>query len=286
MPPDFVVIGHVTRDETPQGVVLGGTVTYTAITARNLGYRAAVLTRAADNIPTPERLEGIQLVRRPSPTTTTFRNIYRGGHRQQYVRDVADPIVVGDLPTEWRAARIALLAPVAGEVASELAHVFAPPTSDRASLIGVTPQGWMRQWDETGRVSPRSWSQAQDILPHVRVLVLSEEDLGEHVGLLELYRALTPIVVLTRGAKGCTVYERGREPFDSPAFKATEVDPTGLGDVFTAAFLIRLFETNELADAARFANCTASFALEAEGTAGIPTREMVESRLERGALNL
>ncbi len=258
--------------------MLGGTVTYAGITARNLGYRTGILTRAADNLPTPDLLNQIKVVRLPASETTTFRNIYVQGKRQQFVLSTAGAISVDDVPSDWRDAKIVLLGPLVAEVESEMARAFSPQT-----LIGVVPQGWMRQWDETGRVRPRAWSEAEEILPYVRVLVLSEEDLGEFTERLHGYIALAPIVVLTRGSQGCTVYERGKKLFDSPAFAANEFDPTGAGDVFTAAFLIRLYETEDVKEAARFANCTASFAVEAEGTAAIPTRAMVEARLQAAA---
>jgi sugar/nucleoside kinase (ribokinase family) len=286
LPPDFVVIGHVAQDERraasplgrPEGFDLGGTATYAAITARNLGYRAGILTRAAEDFPQRELLRDIQIERLTSDRTTTFRNIYdEHGRRRQFVHDVAAPIDAACLPTLWRDAKIALLGPIAREVESATARRFGTQT-----LIGVVPQGWLRQWDEDGRVRVRTWEEAADILPEARVLVLSEEDLGEFAGRLSDYVALTEIVVLTRGAKGCTVFRRGREPFDSPAFQANEFDPTGAGDVFTAAFLIRLHETGDIVDSARFANCVASFAVEAEGVTGIPTRAMVEERLARG----
>jgi 1D-myo-inositol 3-kinase len=278
LPPDFVVIGHLTRDEHPAGYDLGGTATYAAITARNLGYRAGILTRAAEDFPQRELLRDIQIERLGSDRTTTFRNIYdEHGRRHQFVRDVADPVDVGCLPASWRGTKIALLGPIAREVETATARQF-----DARTLIGVVPQGWLRQWDETGRVTVRTWAEAPDILPHARVLVLSEEDLGEFAERLQDYIALTEIVVLTRGSRGCTVFQRGRAPFDSPAFRANEFDPTGAGDVFTAAFLIRLHETDDLTEAARFANCTASFAVEAEGITGIPTRAMVEERLLKG----
>jgi sugar/nucleoside kinase (ribokinase family) len=277
LPPDFVVIGHLTRDERPAGYGLGGTATYAAITARNLGYRAGILTRAAANLPQAELLDQIEIARLDSPCTTTFRNIYHEGHRRQFVHDIARPIDSQALPLEWRDAKIALLGPVIGEVQVDTTRAF-----DSRTLIGVVPQGWLRDWDDAGRVRPRDWSQAPDILPYARVLVLSEEDLGEFADRLNDYIGLTEIVVLTRGARGCTVFEKGHEPFDSPAFHANEFDPTGAGDVFAAAFLIRLHETGDVVEAARFANCVASFAVEAEGVTGIPTRAMVEQRLLEG----
>jgi sugar/nucleoside kinase (ribokinase family) len=57
------------------------------------------------------------------------------------------------------------------------------------------------------------------------------------------------------------------------------VDPTGAGDVFATAFLIRLAETGDPGQAARFANVTASFSVEGWGMAAIPTRLQVEDYL-------
>lgn len=277
LPPDFVVAGHLTRDERPGGYSLGGTATFASITARNLGYRAGILTRAAEHFPQEQLLDGIEIARLESPCTTTFRNIYHEGRRRQFVHDIAEPIDSLALPVAWRHAKIALLGPVIGEVPVEMTRAF-----DATTVIGVIPQGWLRSWDQGGRVRPRDWSQAPDILPYARVLVLSEEDLGEFSERLDTYIALTDIVVLTRGARGCTVFQRGREPFDSPAFRVKELDPTGAGDVFTAGFLIRMHETGNVVESARFANCVASFAVEAEGVTGIPTRDMVEKRLLSG----
>ena len=275
---DFVVIGHLTCDERPGGRhVLGGTATYAAITARNLGYRVGILTRAANDFPQPELLANIELERLHSSTTTTFRNIYQDDQRQQFIRNRAGSLEAKDLPSAWRDAKIVLLGPVAGEIATPVARAF-----DSKTLLGVTAQGWLRQWDETGRVHTRTWAEAAELLPHARVLILSEQDLGEFTERLQAYITLTRVVVLTRGARGCTVFQRARMPFDAPAFRTNEVDPTGAGDVFAAAFLIRLHETNDTQEAARFANCAASFAIAAVGTTGIPMRDQIEKRLVDG----
>ena len=45
--PDFLAIGHVTRDLLPGDTfTLGGTVTFAALTAQHLGLTSAVVTRA------------------------------------------------------------------------------------------------------------------------------------------------------------------------------------------------------------------------------------------------
>ena len=58
--------------------------------------------------------------------------------------------------------------------------------------------------------------------------------------------------------------------------RAKEVDPTGAGDVFGTAFLLRYAETRDALVAARFANVVASMSVEAQGIDAIPMRDVVE----------
>ena len=269
---DFLVIGHVVQDVVPEGYTVGGTTTYSSITARNLGRRPGIVTRLAPDFVWPPVLHNVAVARVSSARTTTFHNIYHDGHRQQFLLSVADAIQPDDVPAEWRAAPIVHLGPLARELDPRFAQLF--PNS----LVGVTPQGWLRQWDESKRVRMRPWKEAREILPHVDVLVLSEEDLNGDAALMDEYARLTRIAVMTQGRAGCIVFTQGQARH-VPGFPAREVDPTGAGDVFAAAFFIRLQETQDPFDAARFANATASFCVQAPGVAGIPTREQVEERL-------
>ncbi|HEY65365.1 MAG TPA: ribokinase [Caldilineae bacterium] len=273
---DFLVIGHITKDLQPDGFTLGGTVTYAALTALRMGRRPALLTRANPSIIQNGYYRGIEVYVVPSEHTTTFRNLYRDGHREQFVTEVAEPITIADVPPQWRRPKIVLLGPVAQEVDPELAAAF--PNS----LVGVVPQGWLRRWDTSGRVVPQRWEHAKTVLQAARVLVLSDEDLGEDISPLEEYKQLTEIVVLTQASRGCTVYWKGGA-YHVPPRPANEVDPTGAGDVFTAAFLIRLEETGDPLAAAQFANVVASFSVEAPGVKGIPSREVVEAWLAEHA---
>ena len=270
----FLAIGHLAKDIIPGGYTMGGTVTYAAVTAQRLGYQATILTRSGTDLMLPADLDGIEIKRLPSAVSTTFENIYHGATRVQYLHARAEDLRAKDLPEEWHAPSIVLLGPLAGEVDPAFVRAFAPGT-----VIGVTPQGWMRSWDGQGRISARAWEGAIDILPYANALILSEQDIIGFEEQLQSYVTLAPLTVITRGPNGARVYQRGRRPFDSPAFPTTEVDPTGAGDVFAAAFLIRLSETNDVLQAAHFANCVASFSIEAMGVRGIPTRAQVEERL-------
>src|SRR5215469_18683250 len=87
--PDFLSIGHITRDIlSNQAFSLGGTVTFAALTAYRLGLVAAIVTCADEQLIAglPAHLPGIRLAVRQSKATTTFENQYSGGFRTQYLR--------------------------------------------------------------------------------------------------------------------------------------------------------------------------------------------------------
>ena len=88
------------------------------------------------------------------------------------------------------------------------------------------------------------------------------------------------IFILTQGKSGAVMRYGGRW-FNIPAYPAQETDPTGPGDVFAAAFLIRYFETKDAFAAGLFASCAASLNVEGIGAAAIPTRAQIQRRLSR-----
>ena len=110
-----------------------------------------------------------------------------------------------DIPVEWRTSNIAYLCPIADEVSTEVVHCFSDNT-----LIGATPQGWLRWWDTSGRVEAKRWGTAKDILPHIDILILSDEDLRTYPDELEKYIELTPIVVMTQAHRGQPFFKMGR----------------------------------------------------------------------------
>jgi len=280
---DILLVGHVTRDligPDQQGPYrLGGTVSFAAITALRLGRRPTIITRAAADTNLAELPAEVDLHVLPSPTTTTFANLYTAEGRVQYCYTPALPIVAADIPPGLRQPRVVLLGPLVDEITGDVATIFHDST-----LVTAVPQGWMRQWDATGRVSSKAWTSADAILPNLDVLVLSLEDIAFDLRRLEPFFAHVPIVVVTEYRDGSTLYQRGQDgrlrETKIPPRPANEVDPTGAGDTFATAFIIRLQETGDPVQAARFANVTASFGVEQEGVAGIPSREQVLAYME------
>jgi 1D-myo-inositol 3-kinase len=284
--PDFLTLGHVTRDVHQDGSFsLGGTVTFAALTAYHLGLAAGVVTRADSQL-IPElslHLPNIELQVQPSPQTTTFANQYRAGFRTQYLHARAESLDESDVPDAWRNAPIVLLGPLAQELSPDFVSLF--PRRPGA-LIAATPQGWLRRWDSDGRVWPTPWMAAERVLPLLDVLILSHDDLlpfadgnrHDADAILTRWSMHVPLLVATDGRHGATLFRHGQTQ-RFPAYPIHEVDPTGAGDVFAAAFLTRLYKHGDPAQAIDFANCTASFSVEQPGIIGIPTTEMVLQRI-------
>lgn len=270
-PVDYLVVGHVAHDLTPEGPRLGGTAAYAALTARALGYRVGVVT-AAGKETSLEVLNGISVVSIESPRSTTYENIYTEYGRVQYVRAQATRLDLKDIPEIWKQASIIHLGPIASEMDSVPPRDFAP------ALLGLTPQGWMRQWDSDGRVSPTQWTNSEPALKNAGAVVLSREDVGGDDELLEYMAGQTRVLAVTEADAGCVLYWHGdRRRFRAPEMK--EVDATGAGDIFAAAFFIRLFSTRDPWEAARFATLIASHSVTRVGLHGIPTPHEIESSM-------
>lgn len=271
---DFLTIGNVTKDIIPGGYTVGGTVTYASVTALRLGRQPGVVTRVGSDLVLPDVYKEVELHALPSAHSLTFENIYTADGRVQIIHALADPIGIGDIPKALHLNNppIVLLGPLAGELDRRVAGLF--PNS----LLGVVPQGWMRYWDEQGHVSAKPLDCSDDILRSADVLVVSTEDVGQDIALAQCYAESVKVMVLTRGLHGCDVYYDGHITHVRPR-RALEVDPTGAGDTFTAAFLIRYAETRNAIEAARFANVTASFSVEGLSYSATPTRQQVDAYL-------
>jgi len=271
---DYLVIGHVTRDLVDGAFTIGGTASYSARTARALGCLVGAVTSASDDLDLGQALGGVLVARSPAATTTTFKNIYTSEGRRQMLLGVAETLVPGMVPAHWQTGLVHV-GPVAQECAPALVDAFGDV------FLGVTPQGWMRHWDEAGYVSCCRWPDAEPWLARADAVVLSEEDVGGDEALLTQYATQTRVLVVTDGMNGCTVHAHGHARH-FPAPSVQEVDPTGAGDVFAAAFFASLQRTGDLGAAARFANCVAARSVARAGLDGTPTPDEV-ARCEQEA---
>ena len=271
--PDFVVIGHVARDIVPGGWRLGGTAAFAAVQARRLRYAPGVVTRTSPAVDLPTALPHTQFAGRASITTTCFENVYADGERTQRVPEQAEWLSMEDVPAAWRAVPIVLVGGLCGEVPPNTAFEMR-----KSETIGVSAQGWLREVDpETKAVRKRTWHR-EPFWRGAGAVFASEEDLEPEPAQAEVWAAETPIVAITRAGYGARVAIEARwQAID--AYPADQLDPTGAGDVFATAFLIRYHETRDPAEATRFAAAAASCSVEGTGIERIASRAEIEERM-------
>jgi sugar/nucleoside kinase (ribokinase family) len=272
--PRLLSIGHVCHDRAPGGDVVGGSVSYGSLTAQRLGWEVGILTSAGPDFDPPRELPGVKVFLQASAATTRFVNEYaKDGTRTQTVTARADDIRYEALPAEWGAPDALLLGPLEGELKGVNATAFG------ASTVGAIAQGYVRAIDAQGRVSAREWEQPERDLLGVHVLFLSQHDLPDADAHAKQFLSLVPLVALTRGWRGLTLFTR-TSVHDVPSLPRPEQDPTGAGDVFAAAFLVRYQETGDPLEASAFAACAASCAVEGVGATSLGDRAEVTRRMK------
>ena len=271
--PLMLAVGHVTWDEVDGKDVLGGSVSYAALCARKLGWDVSVLTAAARDFVPWRELPGISAEVRLSQHSTRFVNRYdASGIRHQYLLSRAEDVDLARAPAAWRTPDVLLLGSVASEIPKHA------PAAFEAGVVGALAQGWLRHFAGDGAVSPQPWSDPAADLQGVHALFLSVHDVDGDVSKAREMLEYVPIVALTRGWEGMDLMTRdGVHPV--PTLPRPEVDPTGAGDVFAAAFLVRYRETDDPLEAAAFASCAASCVVEGLGTTTLGDRAEVERRL-------
>ena len=88
-----------------------------------------------------------------------------------------------------------------------------------------------------------------------------------------------PIAVVTAGAHGALLYVNG-DRYEVRPRRAMDVDATGAGDVFAAAFLARYRRDGDPWDAAEAATCAASLSVEGVGWSTVPDAGALELALK------
>jgi len=270
-PVDYLLVGHLACDIGHGEKRLGGTAAYSALTARALGLKVGVVTAWAGGV-SLDALAGIQVFSIPAEKSTTFENRNTPNGRVQIISSQAPHLVPENVPEIWRRSSILHLGPIAQEVGSLSWDSLSP------NLLVLTPQGWMRTWNEAGLVSSCTWQDSAQTLKAASAAVISLEDVDGDEDEIERMSLACRVLAVTEGPAGARLYWHN----DLRRFRAplkTEVDATGAGDIFASAFFVRLLATRDPWEAARFATQMAAFSVTRAGLDGIPKQEEIRSCL-------
>ncbi len=270
--PELLTIGFLCHDLHEGRHILGGTASYSSIMASHLGMKTALLTSVGADFKFDQIFEdyGISICNVPARATTVFENIYKENTRIQYIHNRASTLFPKDLPPQWKQAAVVKFCLIADEADYSFLPMF--PNA----LVGATIQGWLRQWDENGRVSPKEMD--WELLRYVDIVFMSEEDIQDFDSAIPKIIELVNILVMTKGKDGAVIFYKG-EQLAFPAFPTTEVDPTGAGDIFAASFLFKFHRSKNIIHSIAFAHAAASYIVEDFGIK-IPPVEAIQVRYE------
>ncbi len=268
-PIDYLLIGHVTADlQADQSISLGGTASFSGLTAARLGHNVGLVTSCASDLQL-DPLTGIQKWVIPSEKSTVFRNEGLGQTRVQHLYSSATRITDDHIPAPWRDCQLVHLGPIAAEIDPNIAELF--PNA----LLCLTPQGWYRQADDEGLVRYVDWPEGLPLLARADVVVLSIEDLQGDEQKVEELAGVCPLLVVTESRDGARVFTEGKvRYFSAPPVEL--VEDTGAGDIFAACFFHRFHITRDPWEAARFAVQLSACSVTRRRLASIPTLEEIE----------
>jgi sugar/nucleoside kinase (ribokinase family) len=239
----LAVIGSLARDLVEgQPPRVGGAPFYAARALRRLGRPARIVTRCAEE----DRAEllprlvalGVPVSWRAAAPTPAFSFRYDGDRRMMEVVAVGPPWGAGEA-RGWVADALAR---------AEWLHVAPLLRSDfDAGALAALAEGRRLSLDGQGlvrvaRTGPLRLDPDFDpgLLRHVSILKLAEEEAAVLVGEPDeaALRSLgVPEVIVTLGSRGSLVLAGGALEHVPARAVRGEVDPTGAGDAFAAAYL-------------------------------------------------
>lgn len=255
----------------------GGPALFSARMARALGADVTLITSLEPAFDSTV-LEGLDL--RSSPgLLPRFANSYDAhGNRKQLLLETGSALELLPHLAPGETFDMVFYAPAYHEFTK-------PPLRFKGSIVGVSLQGTLRSVTPDQRVVPRP-NPRSAVLRMARagwISFFSEEDTAEPEAIARALAERSTVAVLTRGYNGATLFELDGTTQNWPALPANPVEPTGAGDCFATAFMVRLTETEDLQQAMQFALAAGALAVERPGLDGIAGRAEIEARMTREA---
>jgi len=270
-PIDYLVIGHITQDLTEAGPRIGGTVTYSGLTAKQIGKRVGIVTSFAESTNTTP-LEGIQIHSIPSKHSSTFENIHTPNGRIQFIYSSAEQLSLTDIPESWLNTPIIHIGPIFNEIDISILN-FLPDNH-----FYITPQGMLRQADKNGRVHPKDWELPHEFTRKATAIVISNEDVQNDEDIISELADNSKILVVTENQGGARVYWHGDlRHFSSP--EVPFVEDTGAGDIFAAAFFCRYSDVHDPWEAAKFAIKLSAASVSRRYLESIPSKQEINAAM-------
>lgn len=266
----IAIIGPITKDKiilaNKSMAKIGGTAFYSSITLANLGIKTEVFTKLSaedKNLFSALKHRNISISPYFCNSTTSFRNIYHGERREQFVEGIAEPFSVKEIKSV-KDCKIVHLGPLTRK---EIPLAILKYLKFRGLIISLDVQGYMRQI-KNNKVRLTDWREKRKFLKYVDIVKADKKEAsiitrkkGEAAA--KSLAAMGPKeVLITDGAHGSAIYADGRY-FSIPAFTPFVIkDVTGCGDTYVAAYLAKRLKSSDLKECGLFAARCATIKIE------------------------
>ncbi|MEX2689001.1 MAG: PfkB family carbohydrate kinase [Candidatus Njordarchaeia archaeon] len=279
---DVVAIGNPVFDIiiTPyvqtSGRVLSGCSTNAALAVGKLGGRAGLIGKIGPDFEQVfievSRKYGVEAYPIESEESGGFYLKYldeRMDHRELKVIGIAGSIDFHEIPSRFLDSKSFVIGPILKEIDFDLVKNLLEHVDDDA-IVFVDPQGLIRELNE-GKVVRIANKGAYDIMSLVHFTKPNEHEANVLFPNMQPPEIAEEIEKKSKIAGIVTVAERGSyiafegKVYHIPAYRTTERDPTGCGDVYAGAFTYYYIKTGDILESAIFASAAASFMVETTG---------------------
>ncbi|MGD8396479.1 MAG: PfkB family carbohydrate kinase [Candidatus Eiseniibacteriota bacterium] len=237
---------------------------------RHLGISVAGVLRLAEfETPTKSRiLAGGVHTRRQQ-----IVRLDRGAHRGDLPAAVRRQLAARLRHTLERAGGLLVADYSYGAAAPEIVADIVPRLVREGTVVTVDSRTRMAAFRGVSACTPNQ----EEVEQALGSDTLHDDEI-ESAGRRLLRRTGNRAVLVTRGAKGMSLFERGRPMVEIPPYGSDEVaDVTGAGDTVIATFTLALLAGASSEDAAVLANYAAGIVVTKAGTATVASEELIEA---------
>ncbi|WP_455645150.1 PfkB family carbohydrate kinase [Methanosphaera sp.] len=152
----------------------------------------------------------------------------------------------------------------------------------------IVAQGYLRSTDNENNIIQHEWKNKENYLKYTDIISLDQEEMKKAFNITNITentikkimkKYTLKTIIITKAEQGSDIYTQ-KEKIHIPAIKTEKnIDPTGLGDTYIAAYVSKKQETSSIYESGLFASITAKYELENKGPLKI-SKEIIEKELK------
>lgn len=154
--------------------------------------------------------------------------------------------------------------------------------------IILAPQGYLRTTDDNNNIISSKWDDKEKYLENVDIIALDEDEMKTAFNIQEITDTIIKdiiqkynlnTIIMTKAEKGSNIYTKNKK-IEIPAIKTkNNIDATGLGDTYIAAYTAKL-DSNNIYEAGLYASIASKFKLESKGPLKVDEK-LIQKELEK-----